>query len=74
MVRVRMLSDKWLSRYRLLEIFIKEIILFSDILDFDLYIVAPSPGMDAGGRCHGMEANLTGYLWSKYECFLIGGC
>ena len=21
-----------------------------------------------------MKTNLTGYLWSKYECFLISGC
>ena len=30
--------------------------------------------MDPGGRCHGMKANPTGYLWSKYECFLISDC
>ena len=30
--------------------------------------------MDPGVRCHGMKANPTGYLWSKYECFLISGC
>ena len=60
-----MLSDKRLLRYRLLEMFNKEIILFSDTLDFDLYIVAPSPDMDTGGRCHGMEANLTGYSYGQ---------
>ena len=30
--------------------------------------------MDPGVRCHGMRANPTGYLWSKYECFLMSGC
>ena len=30
--------------------------------------------MDPGVRCHGMKANPTGYLWSKYESFLMSGC
>ena len=30
--------------------------------------------MDPWVRCHGMKANPTGYLWSKYECFLMSGC
>ena len=30
--------------------------------------------MDPGVRCHGMKANPTGHLWSKYECFLMSGC
>ena len=30
--------------------------------------------MDPGVRCHGMKANPTGYLWFKYECFLMSGC
>ena len=30
--------------------------------------------MDPGIRSHEMKANTTGYLWSKYECFLISGC
>ena len=30
--------------------------------------------MDPGVRCHGMKSNPTGYLWSKYECFLMSGC
>ena len=30
--------------------------------------------MDSGVQCQGMKANPTGYLWSKYECFLIRGC
>ena len=29
--------------------------------------------MDPGLRSHGMKANPPGYLWSKYECFLICG-
>ena len=29
--------------------------------------------MDPSVRCHGMKANPTGYLWSKYECFLMSG-
>ena len=30
--------------------------------------------MDPWVRCHGMKANPTGYLWSKYEFFLMSGC
>ena len=30
--------------------------------------------MDPGLRCYGMKANPTGYLWTKYECFLMSGC
>ena len=30
--------------------------------------------MDPWVRCHGMKANPTGYLWSKYERFLMSGC
>ena len=30
--------------------------------------------MDPGVRCHGVKANPSGYLWSKYECFLMSGC
>ena len=30
--------------------------------------------MDPWVRCHGMKANPTWYLWSKYECFLMSGC
>ena len=29
--------------------------------------------MDPWVTCHGMKANPTGYLWSKYECFLVSG-
>ena len=29
--------------------------------------------MDPGVRSHGMKANPPGYLWSKYECFLMSG-
>ena len=29
--------------------------------------------MDPGVRSHGMEADPPGYLWSKYECFLMSG-
>ena len=36
MVQVCMLSDKWLPRYRLLENFNIKILVFGDILDFDL--------------------------------------
>ena len=66
-----MLSGQWLSRYGLLENFNTEILLFEYVLDFDL---SPTPGMDPGVRCHGMKANPTEYLWSKYECFLTSGC
>ena len=66
-----MLSDEWLPRYRLLENFNTKIIPFGDVLDYD---VAPPPGMDPWVRCHGMKANPTGYLWSKYEFFLMSGC
>ena len=67
-----MLSDKWLPRYRLLENFNTKILLFGD--ELDLNSSPPHPGMDPGVRCHGMKANPTGYLWSKYECFLTSGC
>ena len=30
--------------------------------------------MDPRVRCHEMKANPTGYLWSKFECFLMSGC
>ena len=62
-----MLSDKRLPRYRLLENFNIKILLFGDEL-------ALPPGMDPRVQCHGMKANPTGYLWSKYECFLMSGC
>ena len=29
--------------------------------------------MDPGVRNHGMKADPQGYLWSKYECFLMSG-
>ena len=29
--------------------------------------------MDPGVRSHGMKADPWGYLWSKYECFLMSG-
>ena len=29
--------------------------------------------MDPGLRSHGMKADPPGYLWSKYECFLMSG-
>ena len=36
LVQLCMFSDKWLKRYRLLENSNIEIILFQDVLDFDL--------------------------------------
>ena len=30
-------------------------------------------GMDLGVKHHGMKADPPGYLWSKYECFLMSG-
>ena len=36
MVQVRMLSDKWLSKYGFLENFDAKILSFGDVLDFDL--------------------------------------
>ena len=71
MAQVSMLSDEWLSRYGLLENFNIRIAIFEGVLDFT---PAPPPGLDPGARCHGMKANPTGYLWSKYECFLMSGC
>ena len=65
-----MLNDKWLSRYELLENFNPDIPHFEHVLDFDP--VAPS--MDPGVRWHEMKVNLTGYIWSKYECLLMSGC
>ena len=67
-----MLSDKWLQIYRPLENSNTEILLFEDVIEFDLY--SHPPGMDPWVQCHGMKANPTGYLLSKYECFLISGC
>ena len=29
--------------------------------------------MDPGVRSHGMKVDPPGYLWSKYECFLMSG-
>ena len=29
--------------------------------------------MDPGIRSHGMKADPPGYLWSKYECFVMSG-
>ena len=72
LVQACMLSDKWLSRYELLENFNAAIPHFEHVIDFDS--VAPSTGMDPGVRRHGMKANHTGYLWSKHECILISGC
>ena len=71
MAQVSMLSDEWLSRYGLLENFNIRMAIFESVLDFNLQ---PHPGLDPGARCHGMKANPTGYLWSKYECFLMSGC
>ena len=47
------------------------ILHFRDVLDFDLW--PHPPGMDPWVRYHGMKANPTGYLWSKFECFLLNG-
>ena len=66
-----MLSDKWLQRYRLLKNSNIEILPLEDVLE--LRPLSPPPDMDPGVRCHGMKANPTGYLWSKYECFLRSG-
>ena len=30
--------------------------------------------MGGVGWGHGMKANPTGFLWSKYECFLVSIC
>ena len=35
--------------------------------------LTPPQGMDPGVRSHGMKADPPGYLWSKYECFLLSG-
>ena len=66
MAQVSMLSEEWLSRYGLLENFNIRIAIFEGVLDFNLQ---PHPG----ARCHGIKAYPTGYLWSKYECFLMSG-
>ena len=62
-----MLSDKRLSVYGLPGNFTAKILHFGYVLDFDLW---PHPGYDPWGVSHGMKANPTGYLWSKYECFV----
>ena len=30
--------------------------------------------MDPGVVSHGLKADPPGYLWSKYDCFLMSGC
>ena len=45
--------------------------LFKGVLVF-LSLVPPR-GMDPGVRSHGMKVDPPGYLWSKYECFLMSG-
>ena len=71
MAQVSMFSDEWLSRYGLLENFNTRIVIFEGVLD--LKPPAPPPGLDLGARYHGMKAYPTGYLWSKYDCFLMSG-
>ena len=56
LVQAGMLSDKWLSRYEILENFNTDIPHFEHVLDF--YPVAQSTGMDPGVGWHGMKANL----------------
>ena len=59
----------------LLENYTAEILNILGVIDFDLPPPPPPPpGMDPGVRCHGMKANPTGYLWSKYEGFLMSVC
>ena len=65
-----MFSDKWLSRYELLENFNPEIPHFEHVLGFDP--VAPSPGTNPVVRWQERKANLTGYIRSKYQCLLTG--
>ena len=36
--------------------------------------LAPPWGMDPGVTSNGIKADPPGYLWSKYECFLMSGC
>ena len=71
MVKYECFMTFWLSRYRLLENITAEI-----LYDDKYYILtsSPTPSADPEARCHGMKANPTGFLWSKYECFLISGC
>ena len=42
---------------------------FKGVLDID-----QPPGMDPVVQYHGMQVNHPGYLRSKYEGFLTGGC
>ena len=71
MVHVLMLSDKWLSKYGLLENYNAKIISFGYVLDLTS---SPIPSKNPGVRYPGMKANRTWYLWCKYECFLTSGC
>ena len=67
-----MLSDGWLSRYGLLENYTTEKAIFEGALDFNLQ---PHPWPEPRSQMpNGMKANPTGYLWSKYKCFLMSGC
>lgn len=36
--------------------------------------LVPPRGMDSRDSCPEMKVNPSGYLWSKYECFLTSGC
>ena len=65
MAQVSMLSDEWLSRYRLVENINIRMAIFEGDLDFNLQ--PHLPGLDPEARCHGIKANSTGYLWLKNE-------
>ena len=69
-----MLSDKWLSRYELLENFNADIPHFENALDFDP--VAPSP-IHWHGPCGPMtwnESQPHRIPMIQAKCILISGC
>ena len=64
MAQVSMLSDEWLSRYRLLENFNTRMSILKVFL---ILTSSPTPGLDSGARCHGMKACILSDEWlSRY--------
>ena len=62
--------NAFVAKYRHLENSNTEILLLKDVLEFDLCL--PSAWVLLG--TYGPNMDLTGFLWSKYECFLISCC
>ena len=61
-----MISDKWLQRYRLLENFNKEILLFEDVLDLTS---SPTPSADPEADVMECKLTLLGTYGSSMNAF-----